>query len=86
MPRSSRAPLLQDFALRSLERYQGSPFRQSLRLARRPVCKFDVSCSVYSSQVIRARGLFSGGLLTAIRLLVCAIAPRGTAWPAWLNE
>lgn len=86
MSRGNPSHLLKDFALRAIERYQGSPFRQSLRLGRRPICKFEVTCSVYASRVIRVHGFFVGGALTAIRLVVCAISPRGISWPAWLSE
>jgi len=86
MPRHKPSRLLQDFALRSIERYQASWFRRSLALNPRPVCKFEVSCSVYASHVIRAHGFFAGGTLTAVRLLVCALSPRGFHWPAWLSE
>ena len=79
------ARYLQDFALRSLARYQRSSFRQNLMRDPRPVCKFDVSCSVYATRVIVARGFVVGGTLTALRLLVCAFSPRGVRWPAWLS-
>jgi putative component of membrane protein insertase Oxa1/YidC/SpoIIIJ protein YidD len=76
---------LQEFALRSIARYQESPFRHNLMRSPRPVCKFEVSCSVYASRAILAHGFFVGGTLTAIRLLVCALSPRSVSWPAWLN-
>lgn len=76
---------LQDFALRSIARYQRSRFRRNLMLSPRPVCKFEVSCSVYASRAILAHGFFVGGALAAIRLLVCALSPRSVSWPAWLN-
>jgi putative component of membrane protein insertase Oxa1/YidC/SpoIIIJ protein YidD len=77
---------LQEVALRSIARYQRSALRQNLMRSPEPVCKFEVSCSVYATRVIVMRGFVGGGALTVLRLLVCAFSPRGVRWPGWLQS
>jgi putative component of membrane protein insertase Oxa1/YidC/SpoIIIJ protein YidD len=84
---SSNSPtnVFQRFALRKIGHYQRSALRQKLMRSPEPVCKFDVSCSVYATRVIVARGFFVGVALTVLRLLVCCFSPRGRHWSGCLS-
>jgi len=85
MRSNRRTGSLQDLTLRGIERYQMSRLRQNLMRSPEPVCKFEVTCSIYASRVILDRGFMGGGVLTVLRLLVCAFSPRGARWPSWLS-
>jgi putative component of membrane protein insertase Oxa1/YidC/SpoIIIJ protein YidD len=71
--------------LRLIARYQSSSLRQNLMRSAEPVCKFEVTCSVYATHVFLNRGFVGGGVLTVLRLLVCTFSPRGVRWPGWLS-
>jgi len=54
-------------------------FYQATRLMRLPACRFYPSCSEYAKQSIDMHGVFSGSLLSLLRICRCHPFSKGGA-------